>query len=131
MFYNAGSFNGDLSKWKVSGVTNMRCVCLARGEQRGADACWVCGCADTPPPFSFVCCRVRSSMFNDASSFNGDISKWDVSGVDHMGWVSPSDRGVFGGASSFNGDISKWEVSGVTDMTCVCVARGEQRGADA
>ena len=43
-----------------------------------------CGCADTPPPFSFVCCRVRSHMFWGATSFNGDLSKWEVSGVTNM-----------------------------------------------
>jgi len=26
MFYSASSFNGDLSKWDVSGVTFMECV---------------------------------------------------------------------------------------------------------
>ena len=87
MFEGASSFNGDLSKWEVSGVTQMRCVCVARGEQRGADACWTAACADTPPPFSFVCCRVRRGMFNGASSFNRDFSKWEVSGVTDMGCV--------------------------------------------
>ena len=64
-----------------------------------------------------------------AGTWSGeDISLWDVSGVDNMGFVSGS-GGLFQGASSFNGDLSKWEVSGVTSMRCVCVARGEQRGA--
>ena len=69
--------------------------------QRGARRCVLgyCGCADTPPPFAFVCCRVRSNMIAYAYEFNGDLSKG--------------------------------EVSGVTSMLCVCVARGEQRGADA
>ena len=84
MFGFASSFNGDLSKWEVSGVANMLCVCVARGEQRGTDACWSAACADTSPPFSFVCCRVRSTMFYQASSFNGDLSKWDVSGATSM-----------------------------------------------
>ena len=78
-------------------METMRCVCVARGEQRGAGPWWTAACADTPPAFSLVCFRVRSQMFYDASSFNGDLSKW--------------------------------EVSGVKDMRCVCVARGEQRGA--
>ena len=59
MFYGASSFNGDLSKWEVSGVTSMQCVCVARGEQRGADACWSAACADTPPPFSSCVARAQ------------------------------------------------------------------------
>ena len=49
------------------------------------------------------------ALFWSASSFNGDISKWDVFNVantDHM----------FAGAASFDADISKWDVSSVTNM---------------
>ena len=49
------------------------------------------------------------SMFNQATSFNGDISNWNVSAVTNM-------RFTFAGASAFNGDISNWNVSAVTDM---------------
>ena len=48
-------------------------------------------------------------MFSCAKSFNGDLSKWDVSKVKYM-------NNMFYYASSFNGDISNWNVSNVTIM---------------
>ena len=50
-----------------------------------------------------------SSMFEEATSFNGDISSWDVSKVANM-------NAMFGDATSFNQDISSWDVSNVVDM---------------
>ena len=49
-------------------------------------------------------------MFYDASSFDGNLSGWDVSHVIDM-------TGAFWGASSFDGDLSSWNVSRVTDMS--------------
>ena len=49
------------------------------------------------------------SMFDDASSFDGDISAWTVSAVTAM-------NGMFDDASSFDGDIAAWHVSAVTAM---------------
>ena len=49
-------------------------------------------------------------MFYNAASFNGDLSAWDVSSVTDM-------RGMFMGAASFNADLSAWDVSSVTDMS--------------
>ncbi len=51
-----------------------------------------------------------SEVFKDASTFNGDISDWDVSKVTDM-----SD--MFRGANVFNQNISGWTVSSVTDMS--------------
>ncbi|MDF1866454.1 MAG: BspA family leucine-rich repeat surface protein [Saprospiraceae bacterium] len=49
------------------------------------------------------------SMFNGASSFDGDLSGWNVSNVKKMALM-------FADASAFNGDISTWDVSNVTAM---------------
>merc|ERR1712032_191570 len=48
-------------------------------------------------------------MFDGATDFNQDLSKWDVSRVINM-------EGMFNYAKSFNQDLSKWDVSRVTDM---------------
>jgi surface protein len=48
-------------------------------------------------------------MFQGASAFNQDLSKWDVSKVTNMSCM-------FVGASAFNQDLSKWDVSKVTNM---------------
>ena len=67
--------------------------------------------AHDPPNLSGV--TDMSDMFSGASSFNSDLSDWDVSGVRDM-------SGMFNGASSFNSDLSDWDVSGVTETCPTC-----------
>ncbi|MGI9255983.1 MAG: BspA family leucine-rich repeat surface protein [Salinispira sp.] len=50
-----------------------------------------------------------SGMFNGKYTFNGDVSRWDVSSVTNM-------SNMFITVSAFNGDISGWDVSSVTTM---------------
>ncbi len=50
-----------------------------------------------------------SEMFANASIFNGDISRWNVSSVTNMNYM-------FAEAYTFNQDISGWNVSNVTNM---------------
>jgi surface protein len=49
------------------------------------------------------------SMFSSASSFNQDISGWNVGNVTTM-------RGMFSEASAFNQPIGNWNVINVTKM---------------
>ena len=51
-----------------------------------------------------------ANMFREVRSFNGDISKWNMSSVKDMSLM-------FFGATSFDGDQSKWDVSSVKDMS--------------
>ena len=51
-----------------------------------------------------------SVMFFNAQAFNQNLSRWDVSKVTFM-------RGMFHGATAFNHELSGWDVSGVRDMT--------------
>ena len=51
-----------------------------------------------------------SSMFDNATAFNGNISSWDVSAVTNM-------SSMFDRAAAFNGDLNSWNVGAVTDMS--------------
>ena len=90
MFAGAIHFDGDLSDWNVSGVTDMSW--MFRNTPFNSDLSdWnVSGVTD------------MSGMFNGASSFNSDISAWNVSGVTDM-------SEMFARALSFHSDISAWK----------------------
>ena len=49
------------------------------------------------------------SMFNGATSFNGDIGNWNTAQVTNM-------FAMFDYATAFNGDIGRWNTASVTDM---------------
>ena len=101
MFYEASSFNGDVSGWDTSSATNMSAMFGAASSFNGDVSGW-----DT----SLV--TDMSNMFGAASSFNGDVSGWDTSSVTDM-------RAMFAGASSFSGDVSGWDTGSVTNMNAM------------
>ncbi|MGN8225642.1 BspA family leucine-rich repeat surface protein [Gracilimonas sp. BCB1] len=64
---------------------------------------------DTPDLSSVNSMQRMFASNNSESSFNSDISGWNVSAVTNM-------HGMFLGAKTFNQDISGWDVSSVTNM---------------
>ena len=123
MFYNASSFNGDVSNWNVSNVTNMEGIFYNASSFNGDVSSWdVSNVTNMYYMFEGASVFNRNLsawdvsnvtdmryMFSGASSFNGDVSSWDVSNVTNM-------KNLFNGASVFNGDLSAWDVSKVTNM---------------
>ena len=64
-------------------------------------------------PLSYVCTSLvteTTNLFQNNSTFNDDISSWDMSGVVNM-------MRMFDGASGFNQNINSWDVSGVYYFT--------------
>ena len=93
MFRKATSFNKDIGSWNVSNVTNMMYVFYRATSFNQNIGRWnVSNVTD------------MSSMFHGAKSFNQNIRSWNVSKVAFM-----SD--MFNGATSFNQNIRSWNVS--------------------
>lgn len=97
LFKNS-NFNGDISKWDVSNVTNMSYMfAYTDSFNQPLDKWDVSNVED------------MSYMFAYANSFNRPLDKWNTSKVTNM-------KFMFWYAESFNQSISKWNTSKVTDM---------------
>jgi hypothetical protein len=88
---------GHISKWDVSGVTDMTGLFATEAEcvawkDRGGDKKLDC-----------------SQLAPWTTPFNDDISAWDVSSVTYF-------RAMFAGASSFNQKLNSWDVRSSTDF---------------
>lgn len=101
LFQGTG-FCGDVSKWDVSNVENMKRLFMD---------CDVFNCDLSNWDVSSVedmCC-----MFNGCKEFNQDLGDWDVSNVKTM-------EGMFSYCDSFEGKgVNKWDVSNVGDMSAM------------
>ena len=92
MMFAHSIFNGDLSKWNVSNVKDMSGMFFT-SRFNGDISKW-----DVSKVTDMHCMFINSE-------FTGDISKWNVCKVENMSFMFDS--------SVFNGDISKWDVSSV------------------
>lgn len=97
MFYLA-KWNGDLTNWNTSGMTNANAMFLQASEFNGDITGWDMSNVSN-----------MGLMFNSATSFNQDIGGWDVSS-------NTTFYQTFNSARAFNQDISGWNVSNVTSF---------------
>lgn len=88
-------FNGDISQWDVSNVTNMDRT-FQNSYFNGDISQWNTSKVQT------------MAYIFEGSQFRGDVSTWDVSNVIQM-------HGAFAN-TSFDSDISQWNVSKVRTM---------------
>jgi surface protein len=92
-------FNGDISLWDVSNVTNMSGM-FEESDFDGDLSKWDVSRVQT-----------MESMFDNSkyTGENGDISDWDISSVRDMSFM-------FYENTEYKGDISYWNVSNVKNM---------------
>ena len=93
------NFNGDISKWNTSNVTNM--FSMFDGATKF-----------NQPLDKWNVSKVKNMdyMFSDAHSFNQPLDKWDVSNVTDMSYI-------FEEAKKFNQPLNNWNISKVTSMS--------------
>ena len=99
MFQGASKFDGDLSGWETSLVTNMSLMFHRCSNFTGKGM----------NNFNTSNVTNMGYLFWEAIIFNGDVSKWDTKSVQDMGCM-------FYDARVFNSDISGWNIGSVTDM---------------
>jgi surface protein len=121
MFFGATSFNGDISRWDVSKVTNMGAMFQRAPFNQDIGGWDVSNVTDMSVMFQLtpfnrdisrwdVANVANMSRMFSLSSFNQDIGGWDVSNVENM-------SGMFWLASDFDQDIGGWDVSNVRLFT--------------
>ena len=91
-------FNGDISLWNVSNVTNMYAM-FNRCEKFNCDL----------SDWDVSNVEDMGIMFNGCEKFNGDLSRWDVSKVKTIAYM-------FHECKKFNCDLSHWNMSNVENM---------------
>ena len=82
MFFGATAFNGDLSSWNVSNVTDMARVIEPAFDEHSHRMLFLASReACLAHLVGALFCR---RMFDGATAFSGDLSSWNVSNVTNM-----------------------------------------------
>jgi hypothetical protein len=98
-FYNADRFNGDISGWDVSNVSQMHGM-FAFSENFNVDI----------TQWNVSNAWRLSDMFWGAINFNQNISGWDVSSA-------TTTKFQFRNAQAFNQNLGDWDISNISNMT--------------
>lgn len=98
MFFNASSFNGNLSQWDVSHITTMQFTFAEATSFNQPIGNWDVGQVVD-----------MTGTFQNAVVFNQDIGRWDTKNVKKMNWM-------FDKAIVFNQNIGRWDVGQVKSM---------------
>jgi surface protein len=96
------AFSGD--RQKILNISNWGVLDITTNTAFQGCINLTCSATDAPT----ISTTDLSSTFNTATSFNGAIGNWDVSGVNNM-------TGVFATATAFNQPLN-WDTSAVTNM---------------
>ncbi len=116
MFYES-SFNGDISQWDTSNVTNMHNMFYYSQFNQDISK-WNCNLRDYNEymrSYRSQTIRIESKeqlqdIINNCS-VDADLNNLDVSKLTDLSYLFKD--------HPFRGNISKWDVSNVTDMTCI------------
>ncbi|MEQ9116951.1 BspA family leucine-rich repeat surface protein [Fulvivirga sp.] len=98
LFFNAQTFNGDISDWDVSSVTKMQNTFRDAHAFNQDISSW-----------EVIQVTDMFGMFQNATSFNREVQVWNVGLVTNM-------REMFRGATLFNQDLGGWNITSVTTM---------------
>jgi len=98
-------FNNAGDKLKILNISSWGVLDITTNTAFQGCINLTCSATDAPT----ISTTDLSGTFNTATSFNGAIGNWDVSGVNNM-------EGMFSTATAFNQDISTWDTSAVTNM---------------
>jgi surface protein len=113
LFIEADPRNTGSNEWFAVVKNNMRSAIndYARGTDN-TNFCRILNDPSTLVPFNNIVTTHMTemySMFQHASTFNYDISEWDVSSATNMSFM-------FNYATAFNKPLNLWNTSNVTDM---------------